>query len=339
MRKILLDNSKKFYKGNMHCHSNLSDGYFSPEELKRIYKENGYSFLAITDHEFFVNHSELDDGEFITLTSAEFAIKQFPEQSTLKNFNMKVCHLNFYAKKQDNDYCVAYSSVYDHYSSPELRKKLNLPELIDKAREYGAEGINRLISEANGRGFFVCYNHPRWSLENYGDYSGYEGLWGVEIYNHACAVDGLCEYDINVLDDMLRDGKRVFASCGDDNHNSKAENRFLQSFGACVYVNAESLSYENVVNALTSGNFYSSMGPVIHSLYVEDGTVHISCSDAVMISYSTMGRRSDARCASAGESLTEASFRIAENDGYFRIDVVDSNGRRANTQAYFINEL
>ena len=34
MKKILLDSNKNFYKGNMHCHSNLSDGKLSPEELK-----------------------------------------------------------------------------------------------------------------------------------------------------------------------------------------------------------------------------------------------------------------------------------------------------------------
>ena len=116
MKKYLLDPAKSFYKGNMHCHSNLSDGSFSPEELKEIYKDRGYSFLAITDHEFFVNHKDLDDENFITITSAEYAIKQFADQSTLKNLDMKVCHLNFYAKDQDNDYCIDHNSVYDHYS-------------------------------------------------------------------------------------------------------------------------------------------------------------------------------------------------------------------------------
>ena len=210
------------YKANLHSHSTLSDGKFSPEELKRVYKEKGYSFLAITDHEFFVNHSDLDDEDFITITGAEYAIKQFPDQSTLKNFDMKVCHLNFYAKKQDNDYCVDYNSVFDHYSQKNEGLVLNKPD-GDTPRVYGTEGINKLIKNANDYGFFVAYNHPRWSLENYGDYCGYEGLWGVEIYNHACMVEGMYDYDINVFDDMLRDGKRVFASCGDDNHNGGAD--------------------------------------------------------------------------------------------------------------------
>lgn len=335
MKKILLDEKKNYYKGNMHCHSSLSDGYYSPEELKKLYKEKGYSFLAITDHEHINNNSHLDDEDFITLTGAEFAIKQFPSESTMKNFNMKVCHLNFYAKKQNNDYTFCYSSVSDHFCSPERKYLINRPA-GEYERVYGGEGISQLIREANEHGFFVAYNHPRWSLENYADYSGYEGLWGVEIYNHACNVDGLYDYDINVLDDMLRDGKRVFASCGDDNHNRGGD--LLQSFGACVYVNAESLDYESIVDGLISGNFYSSMGPEIYSLYVEDGMVYIKCSDVKKICYSTRGRRTKAINAIDG-TIDEAVFEIKDTDGYFRIDIVDENGLRANTQAYFMNEL
>jgi hypothetical protein len=37
-KKILLDSSKNFYKGNMHCHSTLSDGDMTPSELKEAYK-------------------------------------------------------------------------------------------------------------------------------------------------------------------------------------------------------------------------------------------------------------------------------------------------------------
>ena len=338
MKKILLDKNKNFYRGNMHCHSTLSDGYFTPEELKEMYKSRGYSFLAITDHEHFNNNSYLDDEDFITLTSAEFAIKEFPAESTLVNRSMKVCHLNLYAKRQDNDYTFCYNSVADHFTKGERREMIKRPE-TDHERVYGHEGVSKFIKEANERGFFVCYNHPRWSLQNYADYCGYEGLWGVEIYNHECNMLGHYEYDINVLDDMLRDGKRVFASCGDDNHNKKEGFRLIYSFGASVYVNAVSLSYENIINGLLAGDFYSTTGPEIYSLYVEDGVVHVKCSDAKRISYSTRGRRAQASHAAEGENLNSASFEIREADEYFRIEVIDEKGQRANTQAYFLKEL
>lgn len=42
--------SGKWYKGNLHTHTTRSDGTLSPEEIVKWYEDNGYSFLAITDH-------------------------------------------------------------------------------------------------------------------------------------------------------------------------------------------------------------------------------------------------------------------------------------------------
>lgn len=40
----------KWYKGNLHTHTTESDGAKTPDEVKRLYKDLGYDFLAITDH-------------------------------------------------------------------------------------------------------------------------------------------------------------------------------------------------------------------------------------------------------------------------------------------------
>lgn len=333
MKKTLFGSKKNFYKANLHCHSTLSDGKLSPHELKDYYKSRGYSILAITDHEHLNNNSYLDDNDFLTITSCEVAIKEFPKQSTLKNYRMKVCHLNLYAKEQDNVYNVFYDKVYDHFSARERRGSFLLPEK-DFGRVYGAEGINRLIKTADENGFFVAYNHPRWSLENYADYSGYDGLWAVEIYNTSCNNSGLYEYDINVVDDMLRDGKCVYCSCGDDNHN-----RIDDSFGTFVMVNSDELKYKNVIESLLNGDFYTSTGPQFFEISVQDKKVKVKCSDAIQISLTTIGRRSESIVAKDDCILNIAEFNLFENDVYFRISVIDKNGKRADSQSYFLEDL
>ncbi len=332
MAKILFGGKKNCYKGNLHCHSTLSDGKLSPEELKEYYKSRGYSIIAITDHEHINNNSYLDDDDFLTITSCEVAIKEFPNESTLKNFNMKVCHLNFYAKEQDNDYNFFYNSVYDHFSALERRHLFKKP-VSDVPRAYG-EGINELIKSANENGFFVAYNHPRWSLENYREYSKYEGLWGVEIFNTNANRGGLYEYDLNVHDDFLRDGKRIYATSGDDNHNRKDD-----SFGTFVMVEADKLEYSQVINALLNGKFYTSTGPIIEGITVKDNFVTVNCSNAKNIFYSTHGRRCGCVEANEGETVNTATFEIRDTDIYFRISVVDEYGKRADSQAYFLDEI
>ncbi len=46
-KKVLLTKSINFYKGNLHAHSTFSDRKQTPEELKELYKANGYSFIPM----------------------------------------------------------------------------------------------------------------------------------------------------------------------------------------------------------------------------------------------------------------------------------------------------
>ncbi|HEX2965315.1 MAG TPA: hypothetical protein VHO84_06000, partial [Syntrophorhabdaceae bacterium] len=48
-----MQNNTKWYKGLTHSHSDLSDGNSAPEFIVQWYKERGYNFLAISDHNMF----------------------------------------------------------------------------------------------------------------------------------------------------------------------------------------------------------------------------------------------------------------------------------------------
>ena len=45
--------SEKMLKGGLHCHTKRSDGAGTPEEVIRLHYENGYDFLALTDHRYY----------------------------------------------------------------------------------------------------------------------------------------------------------------------------------------------------------------------------------------------------------------------------------------------
>ena len=40
----------RFWRGNLHAHSNLSDGALNPVDVVEAYKRAGYDFLQISDH-------------------------------------------------------------------------------------------------------------------------------------------------------------------------------------------------------------------------------------------------------------------------------------------------
>lgn len=335
--QILLDENKKFYKANLHCHSANSDGKMSVEQLKCEFKKRGYSVVAFTDHEHLIDNSHLDDEDFLTITSCEVAIKEFADQSTLKSYGMKVCHLNFYALDQHNILTPCYNSVYDHFKNPRIGPLIKFNGEYE--RVYSADGINDMIRIAKEQGFIVAYNHPNWSLENAVQYLGYEGLFAVEVYNHANAVGGGNDYCINVLDDFLRADKKIFCTMCDDCHERKGtEGVDSDMFGGWVMINADRLDYNTVMCELQNGNFYASQGPEIKSLARDGDRVWIKTSSAARIALNTRGRRAAVVNAALNESLCQAEFKIRPDDGYFRITVTDDCGRHAHTQGYEIND-
>ena len=73
----LLPASGGSYKANLHCHTTLSDGRLTPEEVKARYLSEGYSVVAFTDHNVLVDHSDLNDGHFLALTGIEVDTDSF----------------------------------------------------------------------------------------------------------------------------------------------------------------------------------------------------------------------------------------------------------------------
>jgi len=54
-------NRNTWYKGNLHTHTNISDGKLYPEEVIDLYADNGYDFISLTDH-WAWNFSSFDKG-------------------------------------------------------------------------------------------------------------------------------------------------------------------------------------------------------------------------------------------------------------------------------------
>ena len=46
---------KRFYKGQFHTHAYWSDGRAFPEQSIQFYRETGYNFLALSDHNVYAD--------------------------------------------------------------------------------------------------------------------------------------------------------------------------------------------------------------------------------------------------------------------------------------------
>ena len=333
MKKQLLPQRGTFYKANMHCHSNLSDGTYSPKELKAFYKAQGYSVLAITDHEGLFYHNRLDDEDFITIAGMELEFNEVYGE----NFNnWIVTHLCVYKKDPSEIFQIGFDPDFDHpkfnwLHIPEWRSKIKSKgELLDKS--HTPEAINEAIKRYKEAGFIVSYNHPRWSRENYPVYSKYEGMNNLEIYNHGTFIDGHDDNNGDIYDDQLNLGIRTFPVAADDNHRPN------DMFGGFIMLSAASLSYENIINAFENGEFYASRGPLLSEIYYEVGEFKIKASTPLKEVRFHTGNRHKGVVKSETEFF-EASFKLHKDDTYVRAECFDEKGNIAYTRAYFLAEM
>ena len=76
---MYIDNKgRKWFKGNLHMHTTESDGALTPAEAAALYAENGYDFIARTDHWKVGPADEFDS--LLCLTGCEYNVGARPSE-------------------------------------------------------------------------------------------------------------------------------------------------------------------------------------------------------------------------------------------------------------------
>ena len=337
MRKYLFGIQKQKYKANLHLHTTVSDGEMTPQEAKREYMKKGYSILAFTDHAVLVPHNDLSDENFLAITAYEEAVNEHIKEATFSF--LKTYHLNFYATNCDASIspCFSEKRVWIAQSLPYITNEM---KQIDYNAEYSIDSINDMLKKAQEAGFLVSLNHPVWSQQSYPDYIDLEGLWGIEVYNTACDLSGLTD-TMQPYDDLLKVGKNVVPIAADDAH------RLSGAFGGFTVIEADNLTYDEIISAMKQGDLYSSTGPQIFSIYLEGNKLTVECSPVATVALNTE-RRWAKRVS--GNHLTCVEFDLTDyfnanlafknrNRSFIRLTLIDEKGKSAWTRAYFEEEL
>jgi len=334
---FLISPHKSQFKANLHCHSTCSDGRLSPQELKCAYKERGYHILAVTDHETPRCHSELSDEDFLMLTGYEAYIR--PDPNCAYDVFSPEIHLNLFAEDPHNETLICYNPACCKYITADEQAALKKAG-SERTREYTVEYINEFIQTARENGYLVSYNHPVWSMETDERITSYDGILSMEIVNgNSASINGL-EYNGALYDRLLRSGKRWFIHAADDNHNVHpfSDPRCDSFLGATVIL-ADELRYDRVIDAMKRGEMYATTGPTFDEITFDGENVHIKCSEAVAV-YCHIGSKSPAHVlAENGQVITQATLPVHPKARYIRISITDANGNRADTRAYFREEL
>ena len=180
MRIVPFSSPGRFWRGNLHTHSHLSDGALSPDHVVEAYKRAGYDFLQLSEH--------------------------FLERFGWPIADTRAFRSNYFTTLIGAE-CMRWA--------PRSRRTLAHSRRRPAARLPGRPGREETGPGAGGArartGAFVAIAHPAWSQLRIGDGRSLASAHAVEIYIHGCAVETDRGDGFYLLDELLNEGRRLTA--------------------------------------------------------------------------------------------------------------------------------
>lgn len=254
---------KEFLKGQLHLHTNHSDGSKTPQEVLDVYKSCGYDFIIWTDHRknIDVNTNFTDKKGIICIGGIEIdtgIAKNYSQYKDVFDEFRNYCYLHINALGVNN-----YKTGFEYDShSP-------------------AKTCEIIIDEILANGGIPMVNHPNWLTGlSYRELLKIDRSYLMEIGNcWDCDVPGnfAKESMETIWDILLTNGKKVYGTATDDCHVIEPE--YIDSYNASydrgyVSVWAER-NEESILQALRNGDFYASNGVDLEEYSVNDKSMTI----------------------------------------------------------------
>lgn len=297
-------------KGNLHCHTNVSDGDTSPDEVCKLYADAGYDFLSITDHNVFVDPVTVKSHGLLLIPGEELSM--VPEED-----HGIPLHVNGFGLKRT-------ITVERGFTRLET-----LQNCIDGIVAEGG------IAQLNHPNFYYAFDHE--IMEKTSDCFLFEVCSG-----HPLTFEEGDENHVSVeymWDHMLSSGKLIYGTGVDDGHTyTYTDPAKANPFKAWIMADVEELTVEEVLAALWRGDFYASSGVELEDIVQGwQSTSKVVIVPQPGLSYVTQFISND------GEVLHESSeiepcFEMLADDKhtYLRMKVIASDGTCAWTQPMFV---
>ena len=173
--------------------------------------------------------------------------------------------------------------------------------------------------------------HPTWSQLAPSEVLGLRGCLGMEVYNTGSDYENDKGYATLHWDQALAAGWRALAFATDDSHW-----KLPDQGGGWIMLRAAGRTPAQILEAIAAGQFYASSGPTIEDVELDGLRLRVRTSPARAIYWIGHAHLGWSRHAPPGGTITEAELEIDPRCRYVRVEVVDTAGRWAWTQAQML---
>ncbi len=292
-----------WYRGNTHVHTVNSDGDSAPDVVARWYKEHGYHFVVISDHNFRTPVEGLNEvigawGKFIVLGGVEVT----------DEVDGRPVHMNALGAKQT--------------AWPQGGRKV--PELIDNNAKaiHAAKGL-------------AVLNHPNGVLSLALTAQEIADSKTVRIFEVCCADyrggSGHPSTD-ELWDSVLSQGRLLYGVAADDAHKFQGNSR--QPGTAWIMVQTSELSRNAILSALNNGDFYATTGVMLADYTVDENKLTIGLADTTEYGFKTFFVGKNGTILKKDET-DNPSYVFTRDEYYVRARIERSDGALAWTQPIF----
>ncbi len=313
----------KWFKGNTHTHSLWSDGNDFPEMITDWYKQHGYDFLAISDHNVLQakevwmsvpavekRHKALGKttmekyrarfgDEWVTIREKDGATEV--RLKKLEEYRPKFEEPGKFLLVQAEEISAGIGKVPIHMNAVNLREEIKPVKDLSSIQEVMRANL-QLVNEQSRRlgvPMLTHINHPnfKWALsaedlaavleENFWEI--YNGHPGINWEGDATRVGHEKMWDIiNMLRITQSKAPPLYGVGTDDSHHYHGEDNGPGR--GWVMVRASKLDPAEIVKAMKAGDFYASSGVTLDDVSYKDGTLRIRIHAEPGVKYTTQIR-------------------------------------------------
>ena len=309
--------SARWWKGNLHTHSLWSDGDDYPEMIVDWYKQRGYQFLALSDHNIL-----LQGDKWIEMTNnrgGAVALEKYLNRfgsnwvqrravkgreqvrlKTLREFRELFEEPGGFLLIQSEEITDKYKSTPVHLNATNLRDLIP-PQGGNSVLDVIQNDVNAVFEQhrRTGQPMFPHLNHPNfgWAVTAE-DLMRVKGERFFEVYNghpathsdgdatHAGA-DRLWDIVQTMRLNEFNEGP-LYALAVDDSHNYHKQSSSISNPGrGWVVVRAPALTATNIVAAMEAGDFYASSGVRLKDVRRGQGRYQIDIEPEDGVTYTT----------------------------------------------------
>ena len=314
--------AKQWYKGNTHTHTHTlwSDGDAAPEVVVQWYKEHGYDFLCLSEHNIFADGSVTRWYPILEDSAHTWQrVDQLREQFGADNVELKKAHGRDYMRlktlpelqkqfEEPGDFLLIPAEEITSNYPPVHVNAINIRELAPAVNFVDTlEGIVANIEfvrnqqEKHGIPTFAHFNHPNWSegfpVETvlnidgpltFEIFNGHPYVWNFgDAKEHKISHDRF--WDIALALRLKRDTQNMLygIAVSDSHEYFKDGPKEANPGRGFVMVHAESLTPDSIVTALQRGDYYSSSGVMLNAIEITRKSFRIEIQTTPGATYTT----------------------------------------------------